>query len=108
MERIMSSIPQIQHKTCGNLVTILSIDGGGIRGISPATILAFLEAQLEELDGEEARLADYFNVIAGTSTGGLVTAMWTAPDENDRPLYAAKDLKPFYLENCPKIFPQKR
>lgn len=87
-------------------VTVLSIDGGGIRGLIPAAILDFLESQLQELDGEEARLADYFDVIAGTSTGGLVTAMLTAPDENNRPLYAAKDIKPFYLENCPKIFPQ--
>ncbi|KAL3812520.1 hypothetical protein ACJIZ3_013788 [Penstemon smallii] len=87
-------------------VTILSIDGGGIKGILPAVILEFLESQLQELDGEGARLADYFDVIAGTSTGGLVTAMLTAPDENNRPLYAAKDITPFYLENCPKIFPQ--
>ncbi|XP_043713943.1 patatin-like protein 2 isoform X3 [Telopea speciosissima] len=109
MERNPSiSVPQIQPPTYGNLITILSIDGGGIRGIIPATILEFLESQLQELDGEEARLADYFDVIAGTSTGGLVTAMLTAPDDNNRPLFAAKDIKPFYLENCPKIFPQER
>ncbi|KAJ4963523.1 hypothetical protein NE237_023462 [Protea cynaroides] len=107
MERNPSSLPPIQPPTYGNLVTILSIDGGGIRGIIPATILEFLESQLQELDGEEARLADYFDVIAGTSTGGLVTAMLTAPDKNNRPLFAAKDIKPFYLENGPKIFPQK-
>ncbi|KAF8369823.1 hypothetical protein HHK36_032153 [Tetracentron sinense] len=99
---------QIQPPTYGNLITILSIDGGGIRGIIPGTILAYLESQLQELDGEDARLADYFDVIAGTSTGGLVTAMLTAPDDNNRPLFAAKDINPFYLENCPKIFPQKR
>ncbi|XP_043710816.1 patatin-like protein 1 isoform X2 [Telopea speciosissima] len=34
--------------------------------------------------------------------------MLTAPDDNNRPLFAAKDIKPFYLENCPKIFPQDR
>ncbi|XP_054799267.1 patatin-like protein 2 [Prosopis cineraria] len=107
MERTKSSLLQIQPPTYGNLITILSIDGGGIRGIIPATILEFLESQLQELDGEEARLADYFDVIAGTSTGGLVTAMLTAPDEQKRPLFAAKDIKPFYLEHCPKIFPQK-
>ncbi|KAJ0965308.1 hypothetical protein J5N97_026446 [Dioscorea zingiberensis] len=99
-------IIQIQAPTYGNLITVLSIDGGGIRGIIPATILSFLEAQLQELDGEDARLADYFDVISGTSTGGLVTAMITAPNENKRPLFAAKDIKAFYLEHCPKIFPQ--
>lgn len=106
MERAESSIEQIQPPTYGNLVTILSIDGGGIRGIIPATIIGFLESQLQELDGPEARLADYFDVISGTSTGGLVTAMITAPDNNNRPLFAAKDIKPFYMDHCPKIFPQ--
>lgn len=106
MERL-SSLLQIQPPTYGNLITVLSIDGGGIRGLIPATILEFLESQLQEIDGEEARLADYFDVIGGTSTGGLVTAMITAPDENKRPLFAAKDIKPFYLEHCPKIFPQR-
>ncbi|CAK9185856.1 unnamed protein product [Ilex paraguariensis] len=94
--------------TYGKLITILSIDGGGIRGIIPGTVLAYLESQLQELNGKDARLADYFDVIAGTSTGGLVNAMLTAPNENNRPLFAAKDIKPFYLEHSPKIFPQKR
>lgn len=108
MERVASIVNQIQPPTYGNLITILSIDGGAIRGIIPATILSYLESQLQALDGEEARLADYFDVIAGTSTGGLVTAMLTAPNESNRPLFAAKDIKNFYLEHCPKIFPQTK
>lgn len=63
---------------------------------------------MQKLDGDHVRLADYFDVIAGTSTGGLVTAMLTAPNENNRPLYAAKDIKNFYLEHTPKIFPQNK
>nr|GEZ57404.1 patatin-like protein 1 [Tanacetum cinerariifolium] len=78
----------------GNLITILSIDGGGIRGIVPGVILEYLESQLQEIDGHNARLADYFDVISGTSTGGLVSIMLTAPDKNNRPLYAAKDIVP--------------
>ncbi|KZV31668.1 hypothetical protein F511_00472 [Dorcoceras hygrometricum] len=109
MSQISSSLSssKIQPPTFGNLVTILSIDGGGIRGIIPATILEFLESELQKLDGDDARIADYFDVIAGTSTGGLMTAMLTAPDANDRPLYAAKDISPFYIEHGPKIFPQR-
>ncbi|GLT48795.1 hypothetical protein SLA2020_223940 [Shorea laevis] len=59
--------------SCRNLFTIFNIDGGGIRGIIPEVILTFLESELQKLDGEEARIVDYFDVIAGTSTGGLVT-----------------------------------
>ncbi|XP_065049973.1 patatin-like protein 2 [Musa acuminata AAA Group] len=104
MERSKSIVKQAS--ACGKLITILSIDGGGIRGVIPATILSFLESELQKLDGDDVRIADYFDVIAGTSTGGLVTAMLAAPDENNRPLFAAKDIKSFYLEHSPKIFPQ--
>ena len=89
----------------GGVVTILSIDGGGIRGIIPGTIVAYLEEQLQALDGPDARVADYFDVIAGTSTGGLMTTMLAAPDKNKRPLYAGKDIVPFYKEHGPKFFP---
>ncbi|KAF6143833.1 hypothetical protein GIB67_033687 [Kingdonia uniflora] len=90
----------------GEMVTVLSIDGGGVRGIIPGTLLAFLESKLQELDGPQMRIADYFDVIAGTSTGGLVTTMLTAPNKNNRPIINAKDINAFYLQNCPKIFPQ--
>ena len=63
---------------------------------------------MQKLDGENARIADYFDVIAGTSSGGLDTAMLTSPNDKNRPLFAAKDIKDFYLDNCPKIFPQNR
>ncbi|CAI8588840.1 unnamed protein product [Vicia faba] len=90
-----------------NFITVLSIDGGGVRGIIPGVILAYLESQLQEIDGADARLADYFDVIAGTSTGGLITAMLATPNPNNRPLFAARDIVPFYLKNLPLIFPQK-
>lgn len=47
---------------------ILSIDGGGIRGILPATVLA--EFEHAHLDGRST--GDYFDLIAGTSTGGII------------------------------------
>lgn len=90
----------------GKKITVLSIDGGGIRGIIPGTILAFLESKLQELDGPNARIADYFDIVAGTSTGGLITTMLAAPNKEGRPLSAAKDINNFYLEHGPKIFPQ--
>jgi patatin-like phospholipase/acyl hydrolase len=47
---------------------ILSIDGGGICGILPASVLAELEGRF--LDG--APISNYFDLIAGTSTGGII------------------------------------
>nr|XP_043618166.1 patatin-like protein 2 isoform X2 [Erigeron canadensis] len=89
-----------------NFVTVLSLDGGGVRGIVSATILSFLESKLQEIDGPEARIADYFDVIAGTSTGGLMTSMLAVPGDDNRPLYTADDIKEFYFYHAPKIFPQ--
>jgi hypothetical protein len=37
----------LQRPAHGNQITVLSIDGGGIRGIIPGTILAFLESELQ-------------------------------------------------------------
>ncbi|AMV20004.1 patatin-like phospholipase family protein [Planctomyces sp. SH-PL14] len=48
---------------------ILSIDGGGIRGIIPAALLQQLEADLGD-----RRLCDVFDIIAGTSTGSIIAA----------------------------------
>ncbi|KAL3626785.1 hypothetical protein CASFOL_029357 [Castilleja foliolosa] len=101
-----SLFPISNAQTKGKMVTVLSIDGGGIRGIIPGTILANLEAKLQELDGPNARIADYFDVIAGTSTGGLVTTMLTAPGTDNRPLYTAKNITSFYLQHSPSIFPK--
>src|SRR5688572_12277832 len=45
---------------------ILSLDGGGIKGIFSAAVLASLEADLG------ANIVDHFDLIAGTSTGGII------------------------------------
>lgn len=50
---------------------ILSIDGGGIRGIIPAKILSLIEEKLNQ-EGKENQICDYFDLICGTSTGGII------------------------------------
>jgi patatin-like phospholipase/acyl hydrolase len=84
---------------------ILSIDGGGIRGIVPGTVLAALEQRLQQLSGTPlARLADFFDLIAGTSTGGILTALYLCPDSGGRPAYSAADAVGLYLNNGAEIF----
>lgn len=52
----------------GRPFRILSIDGGGIRGVFPAAFLAAIETRF--LGGES--VANHFDMIAGTSTGGII------------------------------------
>ncbi|XP_062086439.1 patatin-like protein 2 [Humulus lupulus] len=90
-------------------ITILSIDGGGVRGIIPAVVLQYLESKLQEYDGKNARLADYFDVISGSSTGGLIAAMISTPKDDDkkRPKFDAKEIVDLYTNECQNIFPKR-
>ncbi len=86
-------------------ITILSIDGGGIRGILPGVILAYLEERLQKKEkNKDARLSDYFDLFAGTSTGGILTCMYIAPGADGRPLFTAPEAVDLYLKNGEKIF----
>ena len=85
---------------------ILCVDGGGIRGLIPALVLAELERRIQRRAGAEARVSDYFHMFAGTSTGGLVALGLTAPDPSQpqRPAISAEELARFYVEDGPDIF----
>ncbi|KAG5613137.1 hypothetical protein H5410_024418 [Solanum commersonii] len=87
---------QIQPPTYGDFITILSIDGGGIRGIISATILSFLESQLQMEKMQDLQIT--LMLLLEVAPVALLPSMLTAPDESHRPLYAAKDIAPFYLE----------
>lgn len=79
---------------------ILSIDGGGIRGVIPATFMA----EIEQRTGRP--IAELFDLIAGTSTGGILALGLTAPGDNGRPRYAARDGLALYEQEGPAIFKQ--
>ena len=86
---------------------ILSVDGGGMRGLIPALVIADLERRLKEGAGADARVADYFHMFAGTSTGGLVALSLTVPDlpsRPQRPLISAGELAELYTTDGGKIF----
>ena len=55
---------------------ILSLDGGGIRGVLTLEILAEMERQLKQKlkKDDSFRLSDYFDYIGGTSTGAIIAA----------------------------------
>ncbi|WP_276091551.1 patatin-like phospholipase family protein [Pedobacter sp. JY14-1] len=86
---------------------ILSIDGGGIRGIIPGMILVALEEKLKkESKNPDAAIVDYFDFFAGTSTGGILTCLLLCPSEDHpaRPRFSAKAALDLYLEHGNEIF----
>jgi hypothetical protein len=53
---------------------VLALDGGGVRGIVALAFLERIETLLRERAGRDVVLADYFDLIGGTSTGALIAA----------------------------------
>ncbi|MCJ2130986.1 CBASS cGAMP-activated phospholipase [Methylobacterium sp. E-045] len=74
---------------------VLSLDGGGIRGVFPAAILARLEEHLDQPIGR------YFDLIVGTSTGGIIALGLCLG-------LSAREILTFYEERGPEIFDQHR
>ena len=77
---------------------VLSIDGGGIRGLIPALVLC----EVEQRTGR--RVAELFDFIAGTSTGGIVACTLSLPGDDGRPRYTARELVGLYETEGPRIF----
>jgi predicted acylesterase/phospholipase RssA len=74
-------------------VRVLAIDGGGIRGLIPAIVLAEIERRCGRPAGQ------LFDLIAGTSTGAIIACALTRPD----PL-PAEEIARIYVEEGPEIF----
>jgi len=75
-------------------VRILAIDGGGIRGIIPAMVLA----EIERRTGR--RTTELFDLVAGTSTGGILACALAVPS----PRFSAAELVELYTREGPGIF----
>lgn len=95
-------VPPVKQPEYRYCTTVLSIDGGGIRGIIPAMVLEEIERQTGK------RISELFDLIVGTSTGGLLALALSRPDpENpNKPAFTAKELVSFYEQKGGSIFPQ--
>lgn len=80
-----------------SLFKILSIDGGGMRGLLPATVLA----EIERRTGRPT--AQLFDLVAGSSAGGLL-ALGLCKPAPQGPRYHAADLVQLYMTEGPRIF----
>lgn len=80
------------------MIRVLSIDGGGIRGAIPATMLR----ELERLTGR--RISELFDLIVGTSTGGIIALALTCPVQGGRPS-TAETVRELYVTHGNELFP---
>lgn len=76
---------------------LLSMDGGGIRGLIEAEVLMEMESQLKQLTGEDRPLCERFDLIGGTSTGAILAASLAMG-------LRASDLRDFYLKLGKQVF----
>ncbi len=79
-------------------VKILSIDGGGIRGIIPAMLLAQIESRTQQ------PIAKLFDLVAGTSTGAILALGLAIPKSPCRSLYSAEEFVDMYAREGDRIF----
>ncbi|MDC6471601.1 patatin-like phospholipase family protein [Luminiphilus sp.] len=87
-------------KRDGSVKRVLSIDGGGIRGIIPAMVIAHLEQQTRK------GACELFDLIVGTSTGGILALGLSLQNEAGQPLLAAKRMVALYERHGAEIFEQ--
>lgn len=81
---------------------ILSIDGGGLRGIVPLLILK----KIEEL--EKKKIHQLFDLIVGTSTGGIIACGLTTTKDGINPILSIDDMIDLYTTKGHIIFPQDK
>lgn len=79
-------------------IRVLAIDGGGVRGLIPATLIAHIEKEVAR------PISDTFNVLAGTSTGALIVSALSRPHS----VIDAETMRRFYEEEPLTIFPRRR
>lgn len=84
-----------------NKFKILSIDGGGIRGVFPAMYLANLEEELKSKGHEKWQIYQNFDLICGTSTGGIIAIALALG-------IPAKEIYNLYIDNAANIFGNKK
>jgi patatin-like phospholipase/acyl hydrolase len=85
---------------------IVAIDGGGIRGLIPLCILNRIAEGL--LSARGLSLHERIDLVAGTSTGAIISAALILKNENEEAAYASSDLIELYKHRGHQIFSKDR
>lgn len=96
----MAQVPTLEeHLFAADTKRVLSLDGGGVRGIVTLAFLEQIEALLRERSGRgsDFRLSDYFDLVGGTSVGSILATLIALG-------YPVADIKKIFKEWCPSVF----
>lgn len=94
---------------------IISIDGGGVRGIVPAAVLAYLEKKIQEIQKDDRiKIGNLVDFVAGTSTGSIITAAMLIPEDSCQrkvkracPKYKMDEIVQMYFDMGDQVFEKK-
>lgn len=93
----LSSLSRDSHLFGPGHKRILSLDGGGVRGAATIAFLERLEEEISEIEGRPTLLAEWFDLIGGTSTGAIIATALSLG-------YRASEVNIFYRQLAPRIF----
>lgn len=92
----------LQRLTAPGPKRLLALDGGGMRGLIALGYLARIETEIRQRLGKPGLvLADYFDLIGGTSTGAIIAAQLAFG-------LSVSDIRARYLDMGPRIFRKRR
>jgi len=86
---------------------IISIDGGGVRGIIPVAILNYLEKRIQDIQGDSRiRIGNLVDFVAGTSSGAMLGALMLLPSRTKNPWakYDMMGVTDIYIDLLERFF----
>jgi patatin-like phospholipase/acyl hydrolase len=115
---LFSLIATIRAAADSDYYNILSLDGGGIRGLITAQVVEYMEnmtyryamvsyANFHSRPWEKISMAELFDMVSGTSTGSLLTTAIVMPNSNQterKNMYFANDASDIYKKHGKQVF----
>ena len=92
LDESQNKLPRAEEIREDDVVRVLCVDGGGIKGLLPLHIIK----SLEEKTGKPA--SELFDLMVGTSTGGIIVSSLAVPDSDGKSKWSADDLIHMYAK----------
>ena len=89
---------------------VLSLDGGGMRGVTTAKILDYIETKIQDLRNDPmVKLGDLVDFVAGTSTGSILGSLMLLPDKTKKKArHFMSRIVDLYVDMGPEVFKQSK